>query len=268
MGNATLIWLLITSLLAVGFGITCALLYKRSLRLEKLVENTTDKLQHLQLHFERFAPPNVVENLTLGSAMLKPNRRAVTVLFADLKGFTGMCEQMEPEDTVTILNGYFQAMNKVIKEHHGRVTELLGDGMLALFGALESNPWQARDAVNGALSMRAALVEYNASLRERQLPELTIGIGIHRGEVQAGVMGNADLSKFAVVGDVVNTASRVESLTRTMEVDLLVTDEVKQELDANYHLREMPPASVKGKALPLITYHVEGYVDAKYEGSL
>ncbi|HEU5283234.1 MAG TPA: adenylate/guanylate cyclase domain-containing protein, partial [Burkholderiales bacterium] len=221
-----------------------ALLMKQSRRirqLERLVEDTHARLERLQLHFARFAPDDVVEQLTDPGGELKPTRRTVTVLFADLKGFTALSDRMDPEQMVPILNGYFQAMSVAIAAHHGRVTELIGDGMLALFGALEPNPWQAQDAVLGALAMREALARYNDTLRARSLPELQVGIGIHRGEVLAGVMGNEELSKFGVVGDTINVASRVEQLTRELSVDLLITEEVRRELDRRFQLRAMPP---------------------------
>ena len=238
-----------------------ALLMKQSRRirqLERLVEDTHARLERLQLHFARFAPDDVVEQLTDAGGELKPTRRTVTVLFADLKGFTALSDRMDPEQMVPILNGYFQAMSVAIAAHHGRVTELIGDGMLALFGALEPNPWQAQDAVLGALAMREALARYNETLRARSMPELQVGIGIHRGEVLAGVMGYQELSKFGVVGDTINVASRVEQLTRELSVDLLITEEVRRELDGRFRLRAMPPQSVKGKAEPIVTYLVEG----------
>jgi adenylate cyclase len=151
-------------------------------------------------------------------------------------------------------------MSKVISENHGRVTELMGDGLLALFGALENNPWHIQDAVNGALAMRPALKEYNTELSERSLPELHFGIGIHLGEVLAGVMGNFELSKFAVVGDAINVASRVEALTRNFNVDLLITDTVRSHLDNRYTLKEMQPMIVKGKKDPVKTYFVENLI--------
>ena len=238
-----------------------ALLMKQSRRirqLERLVEDTHARLERLQLHFARFAPDDVVEQLTDPGGELKPTRRTVTVLFADLKGFTALSDRMDPEQMVPILNGYFQAMSVALAAHHGRVTELIGDGMLALFGALEPNPWQAQDAVLGALAMREALARYNQTLRARSMPELQVGIGIHRGEVLAGVMGYQELSKFGVVGDTINVASRVEQLTRELSVDLLITEEVRRELDGRFRLRAMPPQPVKGKPEPIVTYLVEG----------
>jgi adenylate cyclase len=230
----------------------------RKRQLEKLLDNTKSKLEQLQIDFGRFAPHEVIEHLTEKDGIYATRKRLVTILFADLKGFTKMCDLMDPSSVVPILNGYFQCMSKALSNHHGRVTELTGDGMLALFGALRSNHWQVQDAVMGALAMREALVVYNNKLKSQSLPELSFGIGIHQGEVLAGVMGNAEKSKFGVVGDAINVASRVESLTRVHNVDLLVSKDVQNILDDRFLVQCMPPVKVKGKIDPLVTYYIKG----------
>jgi class 3 adenylate cyclase len=227
-------------------------------QLERVLTDTNARLERLQLHFARFAPDNVVEQLTDAASALRASRRTVTVLFADLKGFTALSDRLDPEQMLPILNGYFRAMTGPIVEHHGRVTELIGDGLLALFGALEPNPWQARDAVLAGLAMREALKRYNQTLLERSMPILEIGIGVHRGEVLAGVMGNEELSKFGVVGDTINVAARVEQLTRDLGVDLLITAAVREDLDERFEVRAMPAAMLKGKPEPVVTYFVAG----------
>lgn len=235
---------------------------RRVRRLERLVAAGTERLEALQLQFGRFAPAEVVERLTGTVNDPAPGKREVTVLFADLQGFTQMCDRLDPAVTVRLLNGYFQCMNAVIRRHHGRITELVGDELLALFGALEPNPWQARDAVLAALDMRAELVRYNERIAAEGLPALRFGIGIHRGEVLAGVIGHEELNKFGVVGDPVNVASRVERLTRVHGVDLLITEAVGEALDARFRLHAMPPTPVRGKAEPIVTYRVDGFDEA------
>ena len=230
---------------------------KKNKELEKLLSHTNEKLEDLQVNFGQFAPKEVIEQLTDAEGMYKPSMRNVTVLFADLKGFTQMCGQLDPTVVVSILNGYFRVMTKAIIENHGRVTELMGDGILALFGALVNNPWHVQDAVNGALAMRKALEDYNAELKGKSLPELSFGIGIHQGEVLAGVMGNYELSKFAVVGDAINVASRIEGLTRELGVDLLISKTVREKLDDRYEIQEMKPKTIKGKNDPVVTFHVK-----------
>ena len=230
---------------------------RRAREAETLFAETRRKLEQLQREFERFAPPDLVERLTGGRGDVAPQRRQVTMLFADLRGFTSLCDRLDPALTVAILNGYFRHMSEAIDRHHGHITELVGDGLLALFGALESNPWQCRDAVLAALDMRAALAAYNEELQAKSLPRLQFGIGIHSGEVIVGVMGAGELNKFTVTGDPINVASRVEGLTRELGVDLLISEEIRKALDAGFRLRTMPPVRVKGKPEPIQTYHVE-----------
>ena len=227
-------------------------------RLEHLLQHTIQKLESLQLHFARFVPEQVIEQFTGQNGHYPAEVRQVTVLFADLKGFTSMCEKRHPEQVVSILNGYFRVVSDAIAANHGTVTELIGDGVLALFGALHHNPWQVRDAVNAALAVRKALKTYNLDLERRGLPALEIGMGIHQGEVLAGIMGNAELSKFGVVGDVINVASRIESLTRVHHCDLLISSEVKQQLGVDFAVKRMPESLVKGKDHALVTYGVCG----------
>lgn len=230
-------------------------------RMQEVVGRTNEKLERLQQHFGRFTPPEVIEHLTESGGQYAPDLRTVTVLFADLKGFTKMCHELPPEQVVRILNEYFQRMSEVVNAHHGQVTELMGDGILAMFGALQPNPWQVLDAVRGALAMRAELTRYNEELKARSLRELAFGIGIHQGEVLAGVMGNLELSKFGVVGDPINVAARVEQLTRVHECDLLITTQVREGLDERFRVREMPAVVVKGKEDPLVTWFVEDLED-------
>ena len=228
----------------------------RARRLERLLALTRDKLEQVQRQFEQFVPADVVEQVTGVRGSYAPERRRATMLFADLRGFTALCDRLDPAVTVSLLNGYFRRMDEAIGRHHGHINELVGDGLLALFGALEPNPWQARDSVLAALEMRAALARYNEELRAKSLPELRFGIGIHSGEVVAGVMGAGALNKFGVTGDPINIASRVEGLTSVHGVDLLVTEEIRRALDGRFVVRAMPAMPVKGKPEPIVTYFV------------
>lgn len=237
------------------------ILRSKNRKLEKMLAKTIEKLERLQMHFGRFTPEEVIEHLSDGDGGYQANMRVVCVLFADLKGFTKMCHDMDPEKVLSILNGYFRSMTEIISAHHGQVTDMMGDGLLALFGALRSNPWQVQDAVKCGLAMRKGLEAYNAELEQKGLPALSFGIGIHQGEVLAGVMGNLDLSKFSVVGDTINVASRVEALTRILECDLLVTEEVRAALDHRFKVKKMPPIPIKGKDEPITTFYVESMSD-------
>jgi adenylate cyclase len=150
-------------------------------------------------------------------------------------------------------------MSRAISDHRGHVAKFIGDGLLALFGALDLNPWQANDAAHAALAMAAALDDYNRTLAAEGLPPLRFGVGIHRGSAVAGIVGSDELIEFTAIGRNVNLAARVEALTRSHQVSILVTSEVKEVLDPRFVLRELPPRVVKGFAEPVVTYAVEGY---------
>jgi adenylate cyclase len=252
--------LLFGSLLAVGLlGLEIRRLRGQVERHQTALARSVERLEHIERSFQRFAPLDVVEQIAQGAFAAEPAHRRVTVLFADLKGFTRLSERIEPGVMVDMLNGYFRAMNGALMAHHGHLARLMGDGLMALFGAMENNQWQTADAVKAALAMRDALARYNEQLAANGLPRLSFGVGIHTGDVVAGVMGSDRLMEFTVIGDPVNVAARVESLTRTHDVDILVTGEVQATLDPRFVLRAMPPAVVKGKSEPVLTYAVEEF---------
>ena len=232
---------------------------RRVAGLEARLGAASGALESLQHAFSRFAPAAVVEDIIAQGVSTDSSKKDVTVLFADLKGFTPLAERLDPEALLKLLNGWMERMSRAVAAHHGHVAKLLGDGFLALFGALETNPWQTNDAVGAALAKRAALAEYNATLAGDGLPPLAMGVGIHRGTVVAGVIGTAELVEYGVLGNVVNLASRVETLTRTHGVDILVTESVRAALDRRFALRPMPPAPVAGVSAPLATFAVEDF---------
>lgn len=227
-------------------------------RLSAAFDTAAEELEHLQRAFHRFVPRDVVEGVIQRGVHTSGERRMVTVLFADLVGFTALSERSEPEVVVRLLNGYFQAMASAISGRNGYVSKFLGDGILALFGAPDYNPWQALDAVEAALAMRAAMADYNAEIAAEGHAPLRLSVGVHRGPAVVGILGSAELVEFTAIGDTVNTAARVEALTRQFAVDILISADVRADLDERYMLRAMPPAEVKGKAEPLATFAVVG----------
>ena len=227
--------------------------------LEERLAAAAGDLESLQQAFARFAPAEVVEDIIAQGVSTRSEKKEVTVLFADLKGFTTLAEHLDPDVLVRVLNGYFERMSRTITDHRGHVAKFIGDGILALFGALEANPWQTNDAAHAALAMRAALADYNATLAADGLPALAMGVGIHRGTVVAGVIGSAELIEYGVIGSAVNLAARVQELTRAHAVDVLVTAAVRDALDPRFTLHAMPPLEVKGLPAPVATFAVDGF---------
>ncbi|HEX9813576.1 MAG TPA: adenylate/guanylate cyclase domain-containing protein, partial [Myxococcota bacterium] len=230
-------------------------------RLKQRIESAAGKLQNLQLAFSRFAPDEIIERVIADGHGGIGEKKEVTVLFADLVGFTALSEQTEPTVLVGVLNGYFDRMSEAISQHRGYVSTFIGDGILALFGALSPNPWQGNDAVHAALAMREALASYNRELVERGISELSVGIGLNGGAGVAGLVGSRDLKEFAFVGGVANVAARVQDLTRQHSADIIVTAALKESLDPRFQLRALPTTRVKGVAEPLSLYAVDGFAD-------
>jgi adenylate cyclase len=258
-----------TAFLTVGIGAVVAALGYAFWRvraeaehLRRRLENATTSLEQLQLSFARFAPQEVVERIIASGVSTSAEKKTVTVLFADIVGFTALSESMEPALLVQIVNGYLARMSRAIAEHRGHVSKFIGDGILALFGAVEPNPWQADDAARAALAMREALKEYNKELALAGQPALRVGIGLHRGVAVAGVIGCEELVEFTVIGSTVNLASRVDHLTRRHAADILITAAVREALDARFALQELPAAAVAGISEPVVTYASRAFCPA------
>lgn len=228
-------------------------------RLRRRLESAARELEDLQTSFGRFAPAPIIERVIAHGVESRGEKKDVTVLFADLVGFTAIAESIEPQILVQILNGYFERMSHAIVSHRGHVSTFIGDGILALFGALEPNPWQANDAAHAALAMQRELADYGRELAAAGLPVLRIGIGLHRGTGVAALVGSRELVQFAFVGRVVNVAARVQTLTRDLGAPLIVTDAVRDALDPSFWTRELPPTRVKGVERPLVIFALEGY---------
>ena len=143
---------LAAALLAAGLAV--ARLVGQRRRLRRQLEAAAGELLHLQTSFARFAPSAVVETIAARGGPTQAARREVTVLFADLVAFTALSETLSPEVLVGVLNDYFARMTQAIAAHRGHVSKFIGDGLMALFGAIEPNPWQANDAVHAALAAR------------------------------------------------------------------------------------------------------------------
>lgn len=247
--------------LAGLLALVAGLLYlqlRQCRRLRAQLRTANEDLQNLQETCSRLAPVGVVQRLVADGvrpgATPAPESKVLTALFADLVDSTALAERLEPAVLARVLGGYFQRVSDAIHEHGGHVSTFLGDGVLAYFGALQPNPWQCDDAMRAALTIRAAIAEYNSELVREGLPPLAIGIGIHRGPGLVGLEGSRERIQYGFVGPTVNLAARVQELTRIHKVDILVTEAVRAELDAGFALAPMPARPVKGIAEPVVTY--------------
>jgi adenylate cyclase len=154
------------------------------------------------------------------------SEREIAILFADIRGFTALSEGRLPFDVVFILNRYFAAMGRAVESAGGRVDKFVGDGVMALFGLTGDAETGCREALAAARLMSLRLIELNQSLRAELVEPLRIGIGIHVGPVIVGEMGYGSASAITAIGDSVNTASRLEGLTKEFDAELVVSAEL------------------------------------------
>lgn len=194
---------------------------------------------------------------SLGAA-LDGETREVTVLFCDIRSFTAMSEKMEAAEVVSLLNKYFTALGKCITAHHGIINKYIGDAIMAIFGAPVSSENSAKDAFEAALDMRKALEEVNKDFHAQGLPQLRFGIGIHTGPVFAGTIGASSRMEYTVIGDTVNTASRLESLCKTYTTDLLLSEAAADKLGKTTGLSFVADAQIRGKTEPMKVYTFNG----------
>ena len=237
------------------------LLRRRSRQLSALrsrVESASAELERLGVHSVASLPSRSSNESSRAESPPAERRRRSPSSSRTWSATTPLSESVDPSVLVTILNGYFERMSRAITEHRGYLSTLIGDGLLAMFGAIEPNPWQGDDAVHAALAMRAELEAYNRELEKDGHPPLAMGIGLHRGIGVAGLVGSKDLIQYALVGSTINVAARVQDLTRLHDVDILVTRDLRETLDPRFALRELPPAELRGVAQPVVIFAVEG----------
>ena len=204
----------------------------------------------------RYVSPEVAARVERRPEQLAGERREVSILFSDLRGFTTLSERMAPEQMAARLTEYFDAMTAAIFDHRGMVNDFIGDAIMAVFGAPLDDPDHARHAVESALSMQRALGGLNRRWESEGLPPLRMGLGVHTGEVFAGNVGRAGKVKYAVVGDTVNLASRVEGLNKELGTIMLVTESAYRKAALGVGVTDRGLVQVKGRQEPVRIYEV------------
>lgn len=212
----------------------------------------------------RYFSPELAQRLTSDPDQLRTgDRRFVTVLFSDIRGFTTLSETMAPEDLAAMLTMYREEITDIIFRHGGMIDKFIGDAVMAVFGVPESrgSHKDAQAAVECAKDMLSMLPEFNRKLEARMPARLDIGIGIHCGEVFAGTIGAQSRLEYTVLGDTVNTASRLEGLCRQLGRRLVVSRELVEQAE-----QAGPPAfeslakvRVKGRNQPIQTFTLVGF---------
>ena len=220
--------------------------------LQKEVYQKTKDILQINDAFGKVVDPEVRDYILKGHVTLGGETRNVTVMFCDIRSFTAMSENMPPEKVVSMLNFYFTALSRCISKHNGIINKYIGDAIMAIFGAPIPSENNAIEAYEAAQDMRQALKTINKRLTEKGYPEIRFGIGIHTGPVLAGNIGATKRMEYTVIGDTVNTASRVESLCKEYKTDLLITESTAQRLGQYLTTKGQPltlvdQAKIRGK---------------------
>ena len=208
--------------------------------------------------FSRYVSKDVYEQLLKdpGGARLGGQRRTMTVLFSDIRGFTTVSEQGEPEAIVAQLNEYFSRMVPIVFAHKGTIDKFVGDMIMALFGAPLDDPDHADHAVQTALAMSAELGQLNGEWVAAGRPALDIGIGINTGDMVAGNLGSQDIMSYTVIGDEVNLGARLESLNKEFRTRVIISDATRAALKGRYDIGALGEVVVKGKSVPVKIFSV------------
>ncbi len=226
-------------------------------RMRGAVRKTITDLKQTNLSIERFVPhafldmigkPSIVE-VDLGDNV----RREMTILFSDIRNFTTLSEAMTPDENFDFINRYLENMGPVIRDNNGFIDKYIGDAIMALFADPD-------DAVRAGLAMVDTLRRYNEGRRAQDLPPIAIGIGLNTGSLMLGTIGEEHRMDGTVISDAVNLAARVESLTKTYKVGILISQFTHERLAdaAVYDIRAVDVVTVKGKTHPVALFEVCG----------
>ena len=241
----------IAEILLSGFIMgTIALLLRKMIESAIAVAFEKTKIQDI---FGRFVSKDVADQIVSKDLKIGGDNVNASVLFLDIRNFTHRSSTMTPEDAVAFLNQVFNFTVAEVEKAGGIVNKFLGDGFMAVFGAPLSLPNSCNSAVICAIGIFEKLQMFNVS---RLGENVSLGIGINYGPMVAGVMGTNTRKEYTVIGDIVNTASRIESLNKEFGTSLLISQSVYDNLDANLkdQFESMPPTMVKGKDQPISIY--------------
>lgn len=237
--------------------------YSLQQRNRVLMDELQEKVQELERTmklFQKYVPEDVVRDaLTAeGDTMFDGEHRIVSVLFCDIRDFTGLTAALDPKAVVRFLNDYFAVMTDSIRRHNGFVNKFIGDGIMAVFGAPMSYIDNQANAVRCALEMQERVRVINGTHGEMLGREIHMGIGINTGEVVAGNIGSQDRVEYTVIGDTVNVASRIEGLTCEHPDAILISGSTEAQVRDFVRLKAWEPMPIKGKNEKIGVFEVLG----------
>lgn len=208
--------------------------------------------------FQRLLSPDLAEMVVSGSLSVEKGgeTRIATVMFVDIRDFTAMSEKMTASKVLQILNEYYELLVDIVFYHQGTVDKFIGDAIMVIWGAPVKNEDDPSRAVRAALDIQRELVKFNEILVKKGLKEIRVGIGINTGSLVAGYIGSSQTMSYSVIGDTVNTASRICDACKPGEIIISkdTYEAVRHEIDAT----ELTPIKAKGKYKPVKVFRVTG----------
>ena len=243
------------------------------------LRKSMDAEKKMRTAFERFLPPKVIDRIVAGETFEMEaigEQRKIAVLISDIRDFTEISEKNDPKKIIEFLNRYFVRMGEIIKKHGGIIDKFEGDSIMALFGIPESHKYNGYRAVNAALEMEKEIDKVDTQDLFIPKGKFRAGIGVHYGQPLSGIFGSEEKKEYTVIGDDVNLASRIEGLTKIYGSPILITNAVKEDIEAaeadpqgskylnekmDYSLRYLDNVKVKGKSIPVELYEITGVLD-------
>lgn len=216
--------------------------------------NLAEQRERVVKMFGQHTSPDVVEELLRHGPDIDGRRIEVSIMFADVRGFSTYAEQTGPEEVVGYLNRLFDLTIDSVSRHHGVVHQLLGDGFMAIFGAPVSRGNNAENAVRAAVEM---LGRADHAVRAGMIPPMRLGLGVHSGEVIAGMVGSSLHREYKITGDAVNVAARIQELNKQFDSTLLVSEPVFRRVDpAEFPATSMGAQPIRGRGEAIHIYRL------------
>jgi adenylate cyclase len=206
--------------------------------------------------FQRYLSPEVIRILLRNPELVQPRKTEVTVLFCDVRDFTGISEKLDAQELALLLNGYLTEMTRILFSHHGTLDKYMGDAFMALWGAPSEQPDHALEACRAALAIIRKLPELQDQWRASGQPVLRVGVGISTGVASVGNMGSALRYGYTAMGDVVNLASRLEGLNKEYRARIIAGETTHAAADHEFLFRELDLIRVQGKQQPVAIYEL------------
>src|SRR3989338_829086 len=229
------------------------------------------RAREIKAAFEHYLAPSLVAELIKNPQKLKlgGEKKYLTVLFADIQGFTTLSEKLDPQLLTAMTNEYMNEMTEIIFEHGGLIDKYMGDAIMVIYGAPIEDLDHGKHAVETGVAMLKKLKEINEKWENRKLPPFHIGVGANTGDMLVGNMGSSRIFDYTVVGDAVNVASRIEKASRYYKVPFIITEETHKHLSSRHLMRKLDIVQVRGRERGTALYEVmmcdEHELEAKKE---